>query len=777
VPVTIAAGPGPALAGRTPPLDLTDCDREPIHLPGSIQPHGFLLAVEAATALDASDAVVRYASETVQRFLGIPAQSAVGRPLAAVLPPDVAADLLARSARATLGASASYLFAVRLGRGEAQRSFEVVAWNSGPYRVFEFEEVAEEVDPESLNRELYDIISRIHALQSVEEICAEAAGELRRLTGFDRVLVYCFENDGSGLVLSESRNDRLPSYAGLRFPASDVPRQARRLYELNRIRIIPDVAYEPSPLVSQRGAPPLDLSGSILRSVSPIHRQYMRNMGTAASMSVSILAEGRLWGLASLHHATPRRIPFRLRSACDLLMQIYSARIAARERESHLLRAVELRRIHGRLLAAMVGEEGYASGLAQSPDDLLALVGASGAALVAADQCTLVGATPPSEAVLALAQWLLDRGERDLFVSEHLSDDFPPAAQWTATASGLLALSLSRVHRSYLLWFRPEFLQTVHWAGEPVKPRPEPAGAPEIHPRRSFETWSETVRARAKSWSVPEIEAALELRSAILAVVLKHAEEVADLATELEFANQELEAFSYSVSHDLRAPLRHISGFSELLLEEERDSLTDRGRRYVQTVIDSARFAGLLVDTLLNFSRIARSRMDLSPLDMNALADDEWHAVMEQEGRQRTVAFTRDPLPSVEADLILMRQVLRNLFSNAVKYARGKADAAVHFGVVREGSEWVFSVRDNGAGFDQAYVHKLFGVFQRLHRLEEFEGTGIGLANIRRIVARHGGRTWAEGKLGAGAVFYFTMPVRNAIGKEMNAQTDSAGGR
>jgi chemotaxis family two-component system sensor kinase Cph1 len=759
-----------ALAGRdAPPLDLTNCDREPIHVPGSIQPHGFLLAIEGR------ESIVRHASQSAEDCLGLPLERIIGQPFANSFPSPLGGQLLTLAGETRLGESAVYLCTVRIA-SPRERTFEVVAWNSGAFRIFEFEELAGEVDPERLTRELYDLISRVHTLRDVEDVCAEAARELRRLTGFDRVLVYRFDRDGTGIVLSESRNDRLPSYAGLRFPASDIPRQARRLYELNRIRIIPDVDYHPSPILSEGLEAPLDLSGSILRSVSPIHREYMRNMGTIASMSISILVEGRLWGLASLHHATPRRAAFRLRSVCDLLMQIYSAQIAARERESDLMRAVELRRIQGHLLAGMAGQESFAEGLAGDGEHLMRLVDATGAAIVADKQCLLVGNAPPQEEVLAFTEWLGARGERDLFVSEHLSRDYPPSDRWMALASGVIVVALSRVHQSYLLWFRPEIVETVKWAGEPNKAAVRGAQW-EIHPRRSFEIWSETVRGQSRSWSVPEIEAALELRAAILAIVLKRAEEVAGLATELEFANKELEAFSYSVSHDLRAPLRHISGFSELLLEEEGPRMGERGRRYVQTVIDSARFAGLLVDTLLNFSRIARSRMQLGTVDMNSLVDEEWRNTLEQEGGESSIAFRRDDLPPVEADLVLMRQVLRNLFSNAIKYTRARPDPQVTLGVQRDGPDWVFSVKDNGVGFDQAYVHKLFGVFQRLHRMEEYEGTGIGLANIRRIVARHGGRTWAEGKLGEGAIFYFTIPVREAEGKEMDAQADSAGGR
>ena len=261
------------------------------------------------------------------------------------------------------------------------------------------------------------------------------------------------------------------------------------------------------------------------------------------------------------------------------------------------------------------------------------------------------------------------------------------------------------------------------------------------------------------------MEAAGEFRSAVLEVVLRRAEEVAELATGLQAANQELEAFSYSVSHDLRAPFRHISGFSEMLKEEEADRMSERGKRYLATIMESARFAGQLVDSLLDFSRYARAPVTISSVDIEELFDREWATVLEDEGRGRTIDYTRTALPTVSADPQLLRQVVRNLLSNAVKYTGKRADARVHVGAAQQDEDFVFSIEDNGTGFDQQYAGKLFGVFQRLHRMEEFEGTGIGLANVRRIVSRHGGRVWAEGEVGKGATFYFTLPVTAAPGE------------
>lgn len=747
--------------GAVDELDLSNCDREPIHTPGSIQPHGFLLALSGPED-DLGARVVTHASESAATFLGRPLASILGATLGSLLPASSIERLIRQFQAARPSATAEFALTAPLVDAAGAPHFEIVSYRSGDLLVLEFESESAPLDMDALNADLYSIILRIPTLGGLGTISAVAARQLRRLTGFDRALLYRFDPDGSCIVLAEDRNERLPSYLHLRFPASDVPRQARRLYALNRVRIIPDVDYTPSPLraAADSEAATLDLSGSILRSVSPIHREYMRNMGTIASMSVSIVLDGELWGLISLHHSEPRHVAYRLRASCDLLVQFFAAQIAAELKASRLARTVELRTVQRRLLTAMATEDRYLYSLTEHAKDLLDLTSAQGAALVLGRECTLVGRTPSADEVLRIADWLLERGERHVFVTPALSALLPEAMPWATTASGLLAISISNVHGSYLLWFRPEQRETIEWAGEPAKQVQVEPGRLVIHPRKSFETWTETVRGKARPWEETDIEAATELRSAIIQIVLRRAEEMADIAAELEFANKELEAFSYSVSHDLRAPFRHISGFSELLLEEERDRLSERGRRYLNTIIESTRFAGLLVETLLNFSRIGRSKIAQNQVDMNELAHAAWGDVYAQEAMERPIQLTVEPLPTVRGDLNLLRQVLINFFSNAIKYTRNVANPEVHVGVELRGRDYIFSIRDNGVGFDQQYAHKLFGVFQRLHRTEEYEGTGIGLANIQRIVTRHGGRVYAQGEVGKGATFFFTLPVR-----------------
>ena len=750
----------------TAELDLSSCDREPIHIPGSIQPHGFLLALDPATLAvrEASANAAEYLQRTPAAIFGASLQELLGNENG----PRLETELRTVGSLVTPRLLASLLLPCGSVEVVAHMAGGVDGGSSLERLIVEFERTFAPVDMEAINARLYNFVAANRGNRGAQSAIQAAVTELRGLTGCDRVVLYSFDEEGHGLVLAEDRGEQFESYLGLRFPASDVPKQARRMYELNRVRIIPDVNYEPSPLLAEGGTDPdsgenavaLDLSSSILRSVSPVHRAYMRNMGTACSMSVSIMVDGKLWGLVSCHHHEPRYVPLRLRSACDFIMQVVGSQIESQQNGEHLRRVLEARSLQARLLAAMAASDHYMDGLLDNPFLLMDLLHADGAAVVIGGSIRRFGVTPDETQVRALAEWLPE----EVIVSNRLSDQYAPAAGFVGAASGLVAISLSKMYGTYVLWFRREMVSTVRWAGDPQKPALPDGKEPlvpgvTVNPRHSFEEWSQVLRGQSAPWTEEETAAASEFRASVLEIVLKKAEELAEMAAGLKVANDELEAFSYSVSHDLRAPFRHISGFSEMLREEEAERMSEKGQRYLGTIMESARFAGQLVDSLLDFSRIARTRMQRMGVEMEDLVDHEWEAVLADEGRGRSIQFRRSMLPRVHGDPHLLRLVVRNLLSNAVKYTAKVEAAAVEVSVQREEHEFVFVVRDNGVGFDQQYAGKLFGVFQRLHRAEDFEGTGIGLANVRRIVARHGGRTWAEGESGKGARFFFSMPA------------------
>lgn len=729
--------------------DPSGCEREPIHIPGSIQPAGHLLVLEARSLK------LLQASAEAASLLGGPIEKALGT-VPGLLDPTLR-DVLASD---MLGPSPAQVGIIQPVSGPA---YQAIAHRQAGGPVILELEILPTGAGDTLEA-LYPLLSRsleeLRAAATLNDLMARAAAVVRALTGFDRVLIYRFDPDWNGTVVAEDRNETLPSYLGLRFPASDIPAQARALYTINRLRLISDASYRPVPLVPPLlpgSRKPLDMSFSVLRSVSPVHVEYMRNMGTAASMSVSLIHDGRLWGLVSCHHATPRRPSFAVRTACDLVGQVVAIQSAAIEARTEAADRLDRAGIQGRLLAGMTSAGGFVEGLASNRADLLGLIDAEGAAILFGETCTLVGRTPGEDAVRRIANWLgTDKGH-DSLAAASLPLLMPEAAAWKDTAAGLMAVPISELHSSYVMWFRPERLQQIAWAGEPVKVAA--GGETGISPRKSFATWRESVQLHAVPWSAAQVQAAQDLRNTIVGIVLRQAEERAQLTQELERSNKELAAFAYSVSHDLRAPFRHIVGYSELLKELSQDRLSEEGLRYIEVIIESAQSAGLLVDSLLNFSRMGRAALTPLAIGMGALVKEAIRS-LGPDLKGRHIEWRLGELPEVTGDPVMLRQAVQNLLSNAVKYTRDRDPAIIEITAEAGRAETIFSVRDNGVGFDMAYASKLFGVFQRLHRMEEFEGIGIGLANVRRIIDRHSGRTWAEGTPNQGATFYFSLPNR-----------------
>ena len=733
-------------------LDLSGCDVEPIRTPGSIQPHGFMLTLSSGLE-------VLQASANLADWTGAEAGAAIGRALRDVIGDAAGARLEHELGGADLGARPLYLGTITAANG---KHFDVLghAWDG--LLIIEFENVdrPQPADFRHLYPLVSDFLQKVNEHASIPALSELAARHVRSVTGYGRVMVYQFDPSGHGRVVAESLAPGYDSYLGQSFPASDIPAQARDLYRLSPIRLIQDANYQPSPLAP--GDNPLtgarnDLSFAALRSVSPVHLQYMRNMGTLASMSVSLIVKGKLWGLISCHNAGPCPVAVEKRTACEQLGQILSLCIETREDAGELQFRLDVRRVMVDLLGHLTKGADFVDNLSGVFPELLRFARAGGVAIVADERILTYGDAPGEEAIRGLATWLAVHGHTELFHTDHLADVYPPAKDLMRNASGLMALPISRIHQHYLLWFRPELVQTVEWAGNPYEKQAPPGAPTQLSPRQSFAAWRETIHGHSLPWHAAEIELAIEFRSALLGIALERAEQMAELAEELSRSNKELEAFSYSVSHDLRAPLRHIVGFSDLLIESAGAEDAIMRQRFLKNIKESARLAGKLVDDLLSFSQMGRAALRPADVDMAELVS----ACIDKLGieiGQRNVDWHIDALPTIHADPTFLHLALFNLLSNAVKFTAARDPAVIRIWADDKQDETVFHVADNGAGFNMDYVHKLFGVFQRLHRMEDFQGTGIGLANVRRIVERHNGRVWAESKQAEGATFSFSIP-------------------
>ncbi len=503
---------------RDQSLDLASCADEPIRVPGSIQPHGFLLGMSVG------EERVTFASANAEQFLKPPTRLLIGSSLDLFLPREVMSTIRELRGVTDPPGLITYLGSFRLG----EELCSILTHCVDGRRILEFERQDQLVGAEMMNAVMTNFVATLAKLRSETEVCDAITKQVSAITGFDRVLLYSFDSAGHGTVLSEANNGVLPSYLDLRFPASDIPAQARALYIENTVRIIPDAEYDPIPLMgaAEGDTKTLDMSLCVLRSVSPIHLEYMRNMGTMASMSISIICEGRLWGLMSCHHSQPRLVPYLFRSACDLLSKMVGTQLTSFATASKLATLVKFHDVQRQMMTLIAAENDYLAGIATQLASLMKVTDAAGVVLSLDGDIRSLGLTPPKSAIRELVTWLNNHENMGVYHSSFLSAELPWTTDVTATASGMLAIKISDIRQRYILWFRPEVVKTVKWAGEPVKGIERDQ---RLHPRTSFASWQETLRGQSVPWSSAEVESAREFLAALNTIGLRRAEEEAEI--------------------------------------------------------------------------------------------------------------------------------------------------------------------------------------------------------------------------------------------------------
>ncbi len=738
-------------------VDLTNCDREPIHIPGYIQPHGVLLALKEP------ELTILQCSNNTYSLFGIHPEHLLNQPLNNLLESEqinFLQDCLSHQDLQLVNP-----LEITIKSGVESLHYDAIIHRANEIVILELEPTFLEKSNAFFKfyHQVKQSISKLQVATNVVELSQILAQEVKKIAGFERVMVYRFDEDWNGVVIAEQKPEYLTSYLGLHYPASDIPIQARQLYSQNWLRLIPNADYQPAailPLNNPLTGEPLDLSNSVLRSVSPLHIEYMHNMGVTASMSISIMKNQKLWGLIACHHQTPKYVPYEIRHACEFLGQITSVELSAKEDGEDSEAKIQAKSVHSKLVEYMSAGKNFIEGLIQHQPNLLHLVNAQGAVVFFEKEYFAVGDTPEKSDTENLIEWIYRNVEEEIFYTDSLSQIYPEAEKFADVASGLMTLSFSKVQKNYVLWFRPEVVQTVNWGGNPNKPVEVTGnGNLRLSPRKSFELWKQTVRLKSLAWKPFEVNAALELRSAIVGVVLRKADELAQLNIELERSNNELDAFAYIASHDLKEPLRGIHNYSNFLIEDYGEILNEEGREKLRTLIRLTQRMEDLIDSLLYFSRLGRVDLSIQDTDINSVVGrnlDLLSARIEEMGVE--IRIPR-PLPTVYCDRVQVGEVFNNLIANAIKY-NDKPEKWIEIGYIEAASPapLTFYVRDNGIGIREKHFQAIFRIFKRLHGPSKYGGgTGAGLTITKKIVERHGGKIWVESTYGEGSTFYFTL--------------------
>ncbi len=756
---------------------LETCESEPVHTPGCVQSHGVLFALRP------SDLTVQQVSDNCTRHLGREPSQILGQSATAVFGENCAADI--QRCLTNESPEKNPVFACSLDPHGPWSGFDVTVHTVDGVVIVELERTTRKpnalTDHYSLVRRT---ISRLQAAPTLEELFRTVVADVRRMTGLCRVMVYRFHPDESGEIVAEDVREGMVPFLGLRYPSHDIPRQSREIFKKIWIRPIHDCGAELSemvPLANPDTGRPLEMTYCSLRGVSAMHAQYLRNMGVAAALTLSLVSEGKLWGLITCHHDTPTAFSYEVRAACELLAQFTSLQIApTRSRETAHYR-LQIEASHTTMLAR-AAREGGVDALAQGSPSLLDGIRCGGAAVFYSDRLCTAGNTPDPIEVTVLARWLSDRialkrDEPQVFATDRLATEFSDAASYTGVGAGVLAVPISGNPHNMVLWFRPELERTVRWGGDPNDVPQGPARqVGQLGPRSSFESWKQTVRGQSEPWSDLEVEAALRLKILLMDLVIRRADALAEVNRDLTRSNEELDSFAYIASHDLKEPLRGINKHAQIIHEDIRAGrvLEQKAVERLEAVLRlTARMDGLL-DSLLHFSRLGRLQLDIAEVPLSKVVEEAIEMLGAHVSVSGATIRIPRPFPMLRCEWIRAREVFSNLIGNAIKY-NDKVDKWVEVGFIdpaqtppsffrsdlappESAGQVVLYVRDNGIGIESRHYEHMFRIFKRLHGREAYGGgAGVGLAIVKKLVAQHQGVVWVDSTPGQGSTFYFTL--------------------
>ena len=623
-------------------VDLTNCDREPIHQLGAIQDFGGLITVT-------NDWIVAQKSANAEAILDIGTPIATGTNLGEIFTVDAVKAIKRATTTLGDGNDVARIFAVDLIGGK--RHHDCAIHQSGHAIVIEFEPSSDD-GFDSQMRMLHPLIRQLEGQADLSQLCQAAAERLKGMLGFDRVMVYRFHEDGSGDVIAEAREDRLEAFLGLRYPHTDIPRQARALYLRNRFRIISDVNAQPVPIepATLIDGTPLDLSMSTLRAVSPIHIEYLKNMGVGASLSISIIVQGKLWGLFACHHYSAKVLPYALRTAAELFSELFSLLVDSNIGQERARFQDIGRELHDRLMRALAGGQSLLESLPSLRPIIRRALPHDGVSVFIDGEYEAHGSAPTQEQFTALVPMLNAAATSRVLATNRLPEMIPAAAKFADQAVGALVIPVSRSPRDYFVLWRKELRQVVTWAGNPVKPVETGPNGDRLTPRKSFEAWQESVAGRSSEWTGTERQIAESLRITLLEVILRLTDES---VRERAKAQQQQELLIAELNHRVRNILNLIRG------------LIKQSRHEVGSVEDFAQLIGGRINALA-IAHDNITRQNWSPASLAELIESEAEAYL--SGKLDRVAITGDDALVAPEAYTVLALVLHEMITNSAKY-------------------------------------------------------------------------------------------------------------
>ena len=735
------------------------CAEEKIHIPGKIQPHGIFFAVDKETY------DIKYASKNLDDFLGLNHENVIGKNIKEILGEENI-DRLHQYVR-DYGLQPLKSASIDINGTH----FDLVAHYSDNHMIIECEASVKDdheyASYDNFYDELRNFAVSLRQHGNTEKLYKLIVDKVREITGFDRVKLYKFDEDWNGAVISEARADFMPSYLGLNFPSTDIPEQARKLYETNYLRLISDIHYKPVdifPDASENASEPLDMSLSALRSVSPIHIQYLDNINVSASMSVSILQNDKLWGLIACHHSKPKFIPYRIRIFSEIVGHIFSAQLSSlqivQRKELAEKKKILIEKLSARLNIDTRLEDVFSG----NHKVALEALAADGLAIKSGKRIEVYGDTPPENKVSKLMEWCQDKLEDNLYYTDVASQRLKEDPELSEIMGGFLALPIDTSLDNMVIWFRTAKDQLVNWAGDPEKPVEKTKAGYRLTPRSSFKLWQTTMKGKSIPWSIEDVEAAKSVSSLIL-------ENDKILS---EQANQAKSEFLANMSHELRTPMNVVVGIIDILNKDK--NLEDKQKELISSLDTSATTLMNLINDLLDISKIEANEMkfEFLPITIQDILEDirSLHRVPAADKNiSLNVNYARCDDTKYLGDPVRIRQILSNLVNNAIKFTP-KGFVNILAICEEENSDGatniVFEISDSGIGMTEKQIE---GIYQKFVQADvsitrQYGGTGLGLAISKRLVELMGGSIDVTSKKDMGTKFTVSIPMKEAEKKE-----------
>jgi chemotaxis family two-component system sensor kinase Cph1 len=742
-------------------VNLENCEQEPIHIPGSIQPHGFLLGITRAGF------TIDFCSGNTNEYISLAHNAILGKTFGSVFSAWAEESLKSYLADEVQVSSRQFILQAN------NKSFVCNVHSSGDVYVLEAEqERADRLMPDTYEQTRL-FLTYLAQSTTLQQLCASVAANTREITGYDRVMIYRFDEEYNGEIFAESCREDLEPFLGLHYPHSDIPAQARELYMRNLLRLIPDIGYTPVPLytIDDKKEKNLDLSLSTLRSVSPIHVQYLQNMGVGATLTISLIHKGRLWGLIACHHYSAKNLSPSLRIAAQLQGHFITSQIDVRQSNEEYDVARKANEALERLLALSLPNTRDSFRKIVEDNNLLEVCNATSAAVMVGGELFSVGKEIPESVVRSIAAHFSPGGHGASFVTNCIAEEVPGAGEYADVAAGLICHSISVNTEDCILWFREESISQVSWGGDPNKAIIKDENG--LHPRKSFDLWRQIVKGKSNPWLQPELNAAANYAHSLekhltMLIITEEEEKYRKLSEVLKASNEELENINWISAHDLQEPLRKIQMMSSRILAME-EQLSPKAAELIQRMNVAARKMQSLLRNILDFVKIKNADRLMEHVDLQSLVSEATLELAEQIN-EKNATIKVDQLPEITAIPFLVKQLLVNLISNSLKFSDPGRQQTVSISAALVNGEELgeaerqqyhrVSIADTGIGFDEEYAESIFKIFTRLYSNDDYEGTGVGLALCRKIMQSHDGYIRATGRPDGGATFYLYFPIK-----------------